>query len=397
MTLRTLLALLPVLAVLAALCLSSHAGNTPRFTTIQTVNESMCASACEVSSMCNWTVFDSVNSTCYFLECPNITICQSINVEALLKKQEADVSTDPEPVTPALSTSTPHMPVPETTSTPQPASLVPANTSDNGTLKAAGSTNADRKLNDSLTLNGTIGDDLGQGTPVVNQTQNQSSVIIPTATPKAKEPVSPQSSSMVPSVAVAATTHPAPTTATATTLHTTKSTSTTTSTTTTTTTQRQPIPTTARTPPRTTTITTTTSPATSTVTTTTASTTPITEIVTTTTSTTAVVKEASPPTTKKATSTQGPSGNVPQAGTTTSKAGTGEEGGTNNAGIDIAAGPLTRQLVDTSSLLAVFLFGLIFFLVTVALFLRKAYDSYKKRDYTQVDYLINGMYSDSGV
>ncbi|KAG9352444.1 hypothetical protein JZ751_020858 [Albula glossodonta] len=74
-----------------------------------------------------------------------------------------------------------------------------------------------------------------------------------------------------------------------------------------------------------------------------------------------------------------------------------EDGSTNKAILDVAAGPLTRQLVDTSSLLAVLLFGLIFFLVTISLFLTKAFDSYKKRDYTQIDYLINGMYSDSGV
>uniref|UniRef100_A0A4W5QH78 Uncharacterized protein n=1 Tax=Hucho hucho TaxID=62062 RepID=A0A4W5QH78_9TELE len=74
------------------------------------------------------------------------------------------------------------------------------------------------------------------------------------------------------------------------------------------------------------------------------------------------------------------------------------DGGTNRAIIDnVAGGPLTRQLVDTSALLAVLLFGLIFFLVTVVLFLTQAYESYRTKDYTQVDYLINGMYSDSGV
>uniref|UniRef100_A0A3B4GRK4 Uncharacterized protein n=1 Tax=Pundamilia nyererei TaxID=303518 RepID=A0A3B4GRK4_9CICH len=57
---------------------------------------------------------------------------------------------------------------------------------------------------------------------------------------------------------------------------------------------------------------------------------------------------------------------------------------------------LTKQLVDTASLLAVLLFGLLFFLVTVSVFVKLAYDSYKRKDYTQVDYLINGMYSDSG-
>ena len=71
---------------------------------------------------------------------------------------------------------------------------------------------------------------------------------------------------------------------------------------------------------------------------------------------------------------------------------------TNRAIIDVVAGEiLTRQLVDTSALLAVLLFGLLFFLVTVVLFLTQAYKSYRRKDYNQVDYLINGMYSDSGV
>ncbi|XP_043084656.1 uncharacterized protein C11orf24 [Puntigrus tetrazona] len=65
--------------------------------------------------------------------------------------------------------------------------------------------------------------------------------------------------------------------------------------------------------------------------------------------------------------------------------------------IKVAGDPLTSHLLNTSSLLAVLLFGLLFFVVTVALFLKQAYESYKRKDYTQVDYLINGMYSDSGV
>lgn len=65
--------------------------------------------------------------------------------------------------------------------------------------------------------------------------------------------------------------------------------------------------------------------------------------------------------------------------------------------VEAAGGALTRQLVDMASLLAVLLFGLLFFLVTVAVFVTQAYESYRRKDYTQVDYLINGMYSDSGV
>ncbi|KAL0968049.1 hypothetical protein UPYG_G00261630 [Umbra pygmaea] len=71
---------------------------------------------------------------------------------------------------------------------------------------------------------------------------------------------------------------------------------------------------------------------------------------------------------------------------------------TNRALIDVVTGGgLTRQVMDTSFLLAVLLFGLLFFLVTVVLFLTQAYESYKRKDYSQVDYLINGMYSDSGL
>ncbi|KAG7281189.1 hypothetical protein CRUP_032892 [Coryphaenoides rupestris] len=59
--------------------------------------------------------------------------------------------------------------------------------------------------------------------------------------------------------------------------------------------------------------------------------------------------------------------------------------------------PESSQLVDRASLLAVLLFGSLFFLVTVAVFAMQALESYRRKDYTQVDYLINGMYTDSGV
>ncbi|XP_008292678.1 uncharacterized protein C11orf24 homolog [Stegastes partitus] len=65
--------------------------------------------------------------------------------------------------------------------------------------------------------------------------------------------------------------------------------------------------------------------------------------------------------------------------------------------VEVEGAALTRQLVDTASLLAVLLFGMLFFLVTVAVFATQAYESYRRKDYTQVDYLINGMYTDSGV
>ncbi|XP_061465939.1 uncharacterized protein C11orf24 homolog [Rhineura floridana] len=51
--------------------------------------------------------------------------------------------------------------------------------------------------------------------------------------------------------------------------------------------------------------------------------------------------------------------------------------------------------VDVSLLSAVLLFGVLFFVTIVVLFAIQAYESYRKKDYTQVDYLINGMYADS--
>lgn len=65
--------------------------------------------------------------------------------------------------------------------------------------------------------------------------------------------------------------------------------------------------------------------------------------------------------------------------------------------VEEAGDALTSQLVDTSFLLAVLLFGLLFLLVTVAVLIKQAIESYRRKDYTQVDYLINGMYTDSGV
>lgn len=65
--------------------------------------------------------------------------------------------------------------------------------------------------------------------------------------------------------------------------------------------------------------------------------------------------------------------------------------------VEVAGSALTQQLVDTAALLAVLVFGLLFFFVTVVVFIMQAYESYRTKDYTQVDYLINGMYTDSGV
>ncbi|KFP88436.1 Uncharacterized protein C11orf24, partial [Apaloderma vittatum] len=71
--------------------------------------------------------------------------------------------------------------------------------------------------------------------------------------------------------------------------------------------------------------------------------------------------------------------------------------GTDDEYLLIAAEPLTQYLVDRSFLLVVLLVGTFFFITVIVLFLTQAYESYKKKDYTQVDYLINGMYVDSEV
>lgn len=57
--------------------------------------------------------------------------------------------------------------------------------------------------------------------------------------------------------------------------------------------------------------------------------------------------------------------------------------------------PLTQAMVDKTFLLVVLLLGVTLFITVLVLFALQAYESYKKKDYTQVDYLINGMYADS--
>ncbi|XP_026901009.1 uncharacterized protein C11orf24 homolog isoform X1 [Acinonyx jubatus] len=57
--------------------------------------------------------------------------------------------------------------------------------------------------------------------------------------------------------------------------------------------------------------------------------------------------------------------------------------------------PLPQALVNKSFLLAVLLLGVTLFIVVLVLLGLQAYESYRKKEYTQVDYLINGMYADS--
>ncbi|XP_058502283.1 salivary glue protein Sgs-3 [Solea solea] len=242
-----------------------------------------------------------------------------------------------------------------------------------------------------------------------------------TTTTKTTTPVPTTKTLTKPSTPVPTATTAASTTTTTTTTTTTLSTTTPvptttpapTTTPTLTTTTTTPIPTT---PMPTTTTTTTPTPTTTTPTPTTPTTTTPTPTTTTPTPTTTTITKTPmptttaphPPTTVKAPTTSS-SANTPSTTTTSmtplssSAPNSGWDhkevvaSGTKVSVVDTAGGALTRQLVDTSSLLAVLLFGLLFFLVTVGVFVAQAYESYKRKDYTQVDYLINGMYTDSGV
>ncbi|XP_004759615.1 uncharacterized protein C11orf24 homolog [Mustela putorius furo] len=57
--------------------------------------------------------------------------------------------------------------------------------------------------------------------------------------------------------------------------------------------------------------------------------------------------------------------------------------------------PLSPSLVNKGFLLAALFLGVALFVVVVVLLALQAYESYRKKEYTQVDYLINGMYADS--
>ncbi|XP_029065059.1 uncharacterized protein C11orf24 homolog isoform X2 [Monodon monoceros] len=61
----------------------------------------------------------------------------------------------------------------------------------------------------------------------------------------------------------------------------------------------------------------------------------------------------------------------------------------------VSSKPLAQSPVNKSFLLAVLLLGVTLFITVLVLFALQAYESYKRKDYTQVDYLINGMYADS--
>ncbi|NXA06976.1 MANS1 protein, partial [Sapayoa aenigma] len=60
----------------------------------------------------------------------------------------------------------------------------------------------------------------------------------------------------------------------------------------------------------------------------------------------------------------------------------------------VLRGTAVVQLGEKSSLVAALLFGVIFLLLVIALTGKKVHESLRKRHYTRLDYLINGMYAD---
>ncbi|XP_036918431.1 uncharacterized protein C11orf24 homolog [Sturnira hondurensis] len=61
----------------------------------------------------------------------------------------------------------------------------------------------------------------------------------------------------------------------------------------------------------------------------------------------------------------------------------------------VTTNPLPLSPVNRTALLAMLLLGVTLFVTVLVLFALQAYESYRKKGYTQVDYLINGMYADS--
>ncbi|KAJ8417679.1 hypothetical protein AAFF_G00225220 [Aldrovandia affinis] len=370
-------------------CLASHVGELPSLLASQTLeNNTICASACADSKTCNLSVFDEENKMCHFVKCPNDTVCQNLTVEGLLRNQAWSMF--PNASLPNTSLGT--------VSDASSPTLLNSSTSNLG--------NTDTIIDEpteNITLQQMNASSTSIGVSPIPEPSEDTSMYTTqsesTADVDASQPAS-EASPTKPNADDPATINIA--LKTSTTLHANKSPNTTVAPP-----SQISVKTTSATKPTTATVITTTT-TTATVTTTfpptsptiptTTSRTAISKTPPTTTSTTATANEIPSLTTVNTHSAPAPLKSTPAPLPTSSRTNARKEGGnTNKAILDVAAGPLTWQLVDTSSLLAVFLFGLIFFLVTVALFLTQAYDSYKKRDYTQVDYLINGMYSDSGV
>ncbi|XP_021446454.2 uncharacterized protein C11orf24 isoform X1 [Oncorhynchus mykiss] len=409
--------LLLVLGLFLLPCLSSHViSESCVIASLKMTNQTQCLEECLLYMTCDHSVFWKENYTCFFLKCPNGTNCNDISVDDLIRIQDKNISglkCDAGPTTESSSSSS--ITSSEIYQNPTAPELTASNNAnqitDTSALNETDSTlhfredNGQAPIstafttitatpmpaaeNDTFIPSKTVSN-ASRGTTVPDIPHKSTVQTSETTTSVKQEPRTTKTPS-------ALTPPPANPQMTTTALSTTNTTTITTAvpvamllTTTTTHPTTKPPPTT----------TTTTAIPPTTTTTTTIPLTTIPNITTPTTIDSSTVVERNPsPTSPAVPSSQATSRNAIVPSTFTVEVSTKRlDGGTNRAIIDVVAGgPLTRQLVDTSILLAVLLFGLVFFLVMVVLFLTQAYESYRTKDYTQVDYLINGMYSDSGV
>ncbi|XP_014004309.1 uncharacterized protein C11orf24 homolog [Salmo salar] len=398
--------LLLVLGLFLLPCLSSHDISVSGVIACQKMtNQTQCLEACLQYATCDHPVFWKENYTCFFLKCPNGTNCNDISVDDLIRLQDKNISglkCDAGPTTESSSSSS--ITSSEIYLNPTAPELTASNNAnqitDTSTLNETDSTLYFRKddgqapistafmtmtaapmpatKNDTFILSKTVSN-ASRGTTIPDIPHKSTVQTSETTTSVKQEP----RTTTTPS---ALTSPPANPQMSTTALSTTNTTITTV------------VPITAMLL----TIATTTHPTTTTTHPTTTTTIPpptIPNITSPTTIDSSTVEKNPSPTSPEVPSSQATSRNAIVPSTFTVEVSTKRlDGDTNRAIIDVVAGgPLTRQLVDTSTLLAVLLFGLVFFLVTVVLFLTQAYESYRTKDYTQVDYLINGMYSDSGV
>ncbi|XP_064808215.1 uncharacterized protein C11orf24 homolog isoform X2 [Oncorhynchus masou masou] len=434
--------LLLVLGLFLLPCLSSHViSESCVIASLKMTNQTQCLDVCLLHMTCDHSVFWKENYTCFFLKCPNGTNCNDISVDDLIRIQDKNISglkCDAGPTTESSSSSS--ITSSEIYQNPTAPELTASNnanqSTDTSALNETDSTLHFREDNGQApistaftTITATPMPAAENDTFIPSKTVSNASrgTTVPDIPPKSTVQTSETTTSVkqeprtttTPSALTPPPANPQMTTTALSTTNTTTITTvvpvamllTTTTTThpitkpppTTTTTTAIPPPTTTTTtaiPPPTTTTTTAIPPTSTTTTTAIPPPTTIPNITTPTTIDSSIVVERNPsPTIPAVPSSQATSRNAIVPSTFIVEVSTKRlDGGTNRAIIDVVAGgPLTRQLVDTSILLAVLLFGLVFFLVMVVIFLTQAYESYRTKDYTQVDYLINGMYSDSGV
>ncbi|KAG5273413.1 hypothetical protein AALO_G00151060 [Alosa alosa] len=410
MTLHPLVTLSPVLGLLSLQVLSVGS-TTPTIVDMRhaVADGANCTNLCN-SPSCDWSLYRADQKVCLLLKCPKLEDCKHATVEDLLS-QGADIESRSE-LDPHSISSNPSQPLVSLTA--QPVDAVPLKMMQS-TLSPQGSLGLQQhepsRNQDSLAGANNTSSETVNSAYINKDHSNTSTSEQPRATTTSitSRPTTNEKVSIVISTTTTATTTAATTTSSQTTSSTTapptKSTarkanetilsSTTLSSTSkpaTTTTQTSPLPTTIMTtttpptPPR--------APSTKLPQ---MPSSPPPKPPVTTQMVTKAVEEKPSPTTQKVFNPPTAS-ESPVALTTSPESVTkGPVSNTSKGIVGIPMGPFSGRLVDTSSLLAVLLFGLLFFVVTVVLFLTQAYESYRRKDYTQVDYLINGMYSDSGV